>query len=263
MATVTAWDRSTAARTFALALSAFVVALLVTAASDEGGVSWPARLARTLPAAPLLSAAATALVAQRARARGEWRALASVGAAPFVIARGTVTGALFFALVAAVATALLPGAAAAFFPRAPFGAHFVPRFTAETRAFLDPASGWSVLPDGALVREAARLPATGPSSSLTYPAGASVSAALTLAAAGLGLSLLVAAALSRAETQPRYRTRSLASRLGRPVALAALVLFAFQHAAATGHGAVIPVALSFLFVVDGAREFFRLDAGAT
>ncbi len=242
----TAWEGSIARRTFSFALAAFALALLVTAASDEGGVSLAGRLARTLPAAPLLAAAATGLVAQRSRARGEWRALASLGVAPWPIARGAVVGATLFAVLAAALTFTLPGAAAAFFPRAPFAAHFAPQLGAGGYAFVDPASGWTVLSDGALLRGASSSAVNAISS---VPAGASLSAATVLVVAGLGLSLLVAAALAG------VTSRSWASRVGRPVALAALVLLAFQHVAATGHGAVIPVALSFLFVVDGAREF--------
>jgi hypothetical protein len=247
----TAWDGTTARRTFSFALAALALALLVTAASDEGGVSLAGRFARTLPAAPLLAAAATGLVAQRSRARGEWRALASLGIAPWTIARGAVVGATLFALLCALLTCVLPGAATAFFPRAAFAAHFAPQLGAGGYGFVDPASGWTVLPGGGLLRGAS---ATAADVIASVPPGASLSAAAVLVAAGLGMSLLVAAALAQTTT------RSWVSRIGRPVALAALVLIAFQHVAATGHGAVVPVALSLLFVVDGARE---LRGGAT
>ncbi len=259
---MTAWERSIARRTLVSALAAFALALLVTAASDEGGVSWAERLARTLPAAPLLAAAATGLVAQHARARGEHRALASLGASPWSVARGAVAGAAVFALVAALLTALVPGAAATFFPRAPFVAHFAVAAGAAPHAFVDPGSGWTVLADGALVRDASGFASAGAAATAGatrgLPSGAVAAAATALAAAGIGLSLLVAAALADPPSRSRRSRRAWIAHVGRPVALAAMVLFAFQRAAATGHGAVVPAALALLYLVDGARRFRKL-----
>ena len=52
----TRWDALLFARAVGMALVALGVALLVTAATDEGGVSWLGRAARTIPLAPVCSA---------------------------------------------------------------------------------------------------------------------------------------------------------------------------------------------------------------
>ncbi|MDP9150349.1 MAG: hypothetical protein M3O36_10470, partial [Myxococcota bacterium] len=71
----TSWDARLFARSAVAAALAFLVTWLVTAATDEGGVSWAERAGRAAPLAPVCAAAGVWLVLAPVRSRGEALAL--------------------------------------------------------------------------------------------------------------------------------------------------------------------------------------------
>src|SRR5258708_37602419 len=89
----TRWDLMLFARAAAMALIVFAVALLVTGATDEGGVPWLGRAARTLPLAPLCSALGVWAALAPVVVRGDAVALPSLGRPPRPIGAGGVVGA--------------------------------------------------------------------------------------------------------------------------------------------------------------------------
>src|SRR5258708_27304018 len=99
----TRWDLMLFARAAAMALIVFAVALLVTGATDEGGVPWLGRAARTLPLAPLCSALGVWAALAPVVVRGDALALQSLGRSPAQIGAGAVAGAALLALLVACA----------------------------------------------------------------------------------------------------------------------------------------------------------------
>ncbi len=98
----TVWDARVALRAVAVAALAFGMAWVVTATTDEGGLAWGVRIGRSLPVAPACAAVGAAIALAPARARGELRALASLGRSPFESAFAAAVGGAVVALVAAV-----------------------------------------------------------------------------------------------------------------------------------------------------------------
>ena len=223
-----------------LCVAAFGIALLVTAASDEGGITWQERVARTIPATPVIAALAAALEMRRARARGELRALGASGASPWQCARAAAMAGTAFALVLVASLVRLPSAVAAFFPRPVVGVAY--RFADAQRGFVDDARGWSIAGDGTLARSVAHATTTA-----LLPPHATLAAMLTLGLAGFGLSLLATRTWNAATTSAWIRAA---------LAVTA-VLVGFHYAAATGADA-LPVALVALVLpLDAARGSFE------
>src|SRR6185437_13287824 len=101
----TPWDTRLFWRAAGSALAALALAWLVTAATDEGGVSWGERTGRTAPLAPLSAAVGVAIALAPARSRGEVGALASLGRSRLQVALAAVAGGATVALVAALVLA--------------------------------------------------------------------------------------------------------------------------------------------------------------
>lgn len=78
-----AWIKRQAASALAIALMLSAALLLISAATDEGGVAWATRASRIVPLLPVPAAGAHALTLYRAARRGETRALEAVGVEPF------------------------------------------------------------------------------------------------------------------------------------------------------------------------------------
>lgn len=221
---VTPWDLKVARRTAALALLVFALAVLVTGASDEGGVAWATRAARTLPALPIAGAAAAYLTLAPLRRRGDVRALAALGQPPWRIVRPAVVAcAALHVVVAALVLGWPRVEVAAFFPRPPTSELVV----AHGDRFVHERRGVTIYSDGSIDQDP-KVKVEAPVDA-GVPRGGRASIALLLLLAGVTMPLASAVA-RRAE-------------LGR-LALAAVLatggsIFALHLAAA---GTVHPVA---------------------
>jgi hypothetical protein len=220
------WDSRQLARSWAAAALALGLACLVTAMTDEGGVSWAARLGRTAPLAPVCAAVGAWAALVPLRARGEALALESLGRSRAEIAAAAVSGGAMLAIVVAALLAILPPAAVAgFFPTATHAS----TWGWDGAGFLDVAQGLHVSASGAPSRmnALAGLVASG------VPAYGRASAAVVTATCGLALPVLLARSmLARAPALPGLLAAGLA--------LAACLLL-FQAAAA--HRVPAPVSV--------------------
>jgi hypothetical protein len=245
----TLWDVRETARSAAFAGVSMVLAWLVTAATDEGGVAWAERAARVLPLAPACAAWGTWLGQARGWAKGEGRALAGLGRSPLAVSAASVLGGAVVAWAAALTIALVTRVdVATFYPvaRAPDA------FVAEGGGtFLEVATGQRVRSDGSIAPPsgaASHLPTSSP-----IPAGGRAAAALATGLAGLSLPLLVA------------RT-SRGSRLERAAVIllsSAASVFLFHAVAAHLVGAMAAILPSLCLLVwaclrlsDGTRARF-------
>ncbi len=187
---MTAWDARQVAGSSLFAALAFLLAWLVTAATDEGSVAWSVRAARTLPLAPACAALGTWLGQARAWARGEGRALAALGRSPLASSAPAVLGGAAIAWIAAVAMGFSGSVDIdGFYPLARSPDVYV---AAGDGAFIDLVSGYRIEKDGAIVAPAAtgNAPRGVPPSRL--PERARAAAASSTGLAGLALPLLVA-----------------------------------------------------------------------
>jgi hypothetical protein len=202
------------------------VACLVTAATDEGGVAWAERVARTLPLTPACAALGVWASLAPVYARGEGRALQALGQSPARVAAAAIVGAALVPFAAAVAMALLPAIdVAGFYPTAVRADvwHW------QAGAFVNPAAGMRVTAEG--VPERLATLETVATHLGGIPAGGRLAAAIATALAGTALPMLVGhGVLLRAD-------RTWRARHGREDAVAAAVAIAssillFQAAAA-------------------------------
>ncbi|MGH7434125.1 MAG: hypothetical protein ACRENE_00455 [Polyangiaceae bacterium] len=223
----TRWDVMLFVRAAGMALLALAVALLVTAATDEGGVSWLGRAGRTLPLAPLCSALGAWVAIAPTLVRGEVVALQTLGRSPAQIGAAPVAGAALVAVL--VALAIAAGRAidlTGFFPMVTHPSAWQWR----DGVFVDDGRGLEVLSDGALraaevVRQARGTP--------TIPSLGRASAAVAMACSGVAFPLLVAhAVLGRRarDRSPDTRTRKWAFAASVAAAVGSVLLF--QAAAA-------------------------------
>lgn len=181
------YDRSMMLRACALTCAVALVALLLTAATDEGGLSWGTRVSRTAPALPLASALGAWLALAPLRTRNELVALEALGR-PRAWARAAVTlGASAPSLV--VAALLARGSvldAAVFFPRVASERDF--RWVSDR--FESPLLAVAVSADGDL----SRLPGSLGGGSVGAHGGPSAAAAVALALIAVALPLVATAA---------------------------------------------------------------------
>jgi hypothetical protein len=162
-----------------------VLMVLATAATDEGGVSWPERLSRVLPLTPVSTAAATLLALVRERRRGEDKALQALGRAPAMNASGAALGALLVGLVVALVVAFDERVAlAAFFPTV----RSVGLYTFDGEGWDNARTGVHVGLDGSVALSQASLA----SAALGLPAHARLVAALVVALGSASFGLLSA-----------------------------------------------------------------------
>ncbi len=185
----TRWDAILFARAVGMAVVALAVALLVTAATDEGGVSWLGRVARTLPLTPLCCALGAWVALAPTLVRGEALALQALGRSPAQIGAAAVAGAGLVALVVACAIGT---------DRAVDVTGFYPLITHPSAwrwvdgNFVDDARGLRVLADGALESFGTVHRVAGDS---PVPPHGRAAAALAMVAAGIALPMLVAQAV--------------------------------------------------------------------
>jgi hypothetical protein len=184
----TSWDFRIFWRAAGSALATLVLAWLVTAATDEGGVPWGERTGRTLPLAPLCAAAGAAIALAPARWRGEVGALAGLGRSRIEVAIAAVAGGATIALAAALLLGIVRAVdIAGFYPTATHGSAWHWRGD----AFVDAVHGLRVAADGA----PRHVPVEPAAVLATLPSHARGAAAWTTAIAGLALPLLLSHAL--------------------------------------------------------------------
>jgi hypothetical protein len=178
------------------ALVSLGLAWLITAATDEGGVSWGERITRTLPLTPACGAIGSWIALGPVCARGEALALAALGRSEAQVVAAPVAGGAVVAWAAALATGVAPAIdIGAFFPRAQHASAWV---WCEG-AFIDRARGVLIGADGApvhLAPEAAGVLAV-------FPNHGRAAAAIAIALAGLALPLLLARAVLARASKPR------------------------------------------------------------
>jgi hypothetical protein len=183
----TRWDARVLMRAAVVAGVALGVAWLVTAATDEGGVSWAERAGRTLPLTPACAAIGAWVALAPVRLRGEALALSALGRSPAQVAAAAVAGGALIAQVAAAAIGVAAVDVTAFFPTAARGGAWI----WQNGSFVEPAQGLRVEPDGAPVHLAQQMPLA----SIGTPSHGRAAAAAATAIAGLAMPLLAAHAL--------------------------------------------------------------------
>jgi hypothetical protein len=190
----TEWDTRAFARGALTAAVALALVGVVTAASDEGGLGWGVRAGRTLPLAPVCAAVGAWLALAPARARGDDRAMATLGRSPWQREGAAIAGGALVAFVAALAIAAVARVdVAGFYPRAEATVHWA----YDGHDFLSDDGRWKVEPDGAPVPAARERDAGVEASANGVPARGRIAAALATAALGLALPMLVARARSK------------------------------------------------------------------
>ena len=141
----TEWDTRSFARGAAIATLTLVLVGVVTAASDEGGLAWGVRAGRTLPLAPVCAAVGAWLALAPARARGDERALATLGRSPWEREVAAILGGAIVALAAALAIGCFARIdVTGFYPRAEQSV----RWTHDATGFKASDGQWRVDPDG-------------------------------------------------------------------------------------------------------------------
>ncbi|MEO8797677.1 MAG: hypothetical protein ABI551_07325, partial [Polyangiaceae bacterium] len=220
---------------FAIAALAFLVALFLSAASDEGGVAWATRLTRALPIGPFAGALGVWLTLSSRRAKVDALALEATGRSPKRNSLGAVVGGTTFALLFALLLATWSRLdVAAIFPAFSASPHVV----WNGAAFVDTEHGLRFGEDGTVTAAPEVVAATheeGPSAPRERMA-----ASLALALAAVAFPLL-AGALVR-----QVSARAVAS-VG-IVALATLVAFdAVASGRASPFVVVLPPAALSLF----------------
>lgn len=201
------------------------LAWLVTAATDEGGVSWGERAGRTLPLTPLCAAVGTWVALAPARSRGEARALASLGRSRVGVGGAAVAGAAAIALAAALLLGVVRSVdLTGFYPTATHAS----AWSFEAGSFVEAARGLRVTADGTPERVAALVGAAATSG---LPRFARLAAAATTAIAGLALPLLLAHALLGRAQDARFDRTDARVAGGAALGVAASIVL-FQAAAA-------------------------------
>jgi hypothetical protein len=245
---VTAWDLRAFARALSLAGLLLVLAWLVTAATDEGGVAWGVRAGRALPLTPACAAAGAWIALAPGRARGEILALSSLGRAPWQNALGAAIGGAALALSAATAMAAAPSVdVSGFFPVAGHPTEYV----YDGATFVDPARGVRIEADGSFTKLDAD-DAAAVARPDAVPRHGRAAAALATALAGVALPMLASMVLL---------ARSSAARAIGLVFVAVAVMVVLFHAAAALRlpALVAPVPAAILLAVAAAVFFARSD----
>jgi hypothetical protein len=207
---MTRWDANVMARAAVFAGLALGLVFALTAATDEGNVTWGERLGRAVPLAPFAAAVGVWGALAPVQARGEARALLALGRTQAQVAAAAVSGGAGIALVTAAAIALVsPVSLAGFYPTA---THLRP-WRWQDSAFVEPARGLRVGADGTPQRLDVTAPPVRNESAI--PGHGRFAASFVTGATGLALAALTA----RSVLETRRRRRLVA----RGASLAALV----------------------------------------
>ncbi len=234
-------------RSAALACAMVVLAVVITAATDEGGLRLGERLARVLPLVPVCVALATALAMAGPSIRGEARALEALGRSPLACATGAAVGAAMVGLLAAVWVVLEGNLSVrAFFPMV----HAVEPYRFEAGSFSNLRAGMRVTTDGMITLLPAIERATSEPHALAMeglPPHARAAAALVTALGSVGFALTMAVA-------PRTRVRWATVPL---LATAAVSAVCFQASASALLPALMAPGPPTLLLVGAAWTAYR------
>jgi hypothetical protein len=199
---VTRWDVHVLVRAATVAAVVLGIAWLVTAVTDEGGLSWGERVGRTLPVTPLCAAVGVWGALAPVRARGESLALAALGRSPAQLAAAAIAGGALVALAAAVSVGTMRSVeVAGYFPTAARAN----AWRSQDGGFVNGAKGLRVGIDGVPARLAGpREPSMGP---MAIPPHGRAAAAVTTALSGTALAILAAQALLGTSAERRRKRR--------------------------------------------------------
>jgi hypothetical protein len=236
---LTAWDVKVAGRTLALVAVAFVGALLLGAATDEGGVAWIDRVARTLPVLPIAGAVGAWLAMSPLRTRGDLRALAAIGRNPWQIARPAIAASIAAHVVAAALALSSSVAVSTFYPRASAR----PPVVFRDGDFVDEGKGVRIHTDGTMTGAEIIAP---PQRDRVPPLGR-VTVAGVLLLAGMALPMW-ALALGRRRVRPALAI----------AATGGATIFCF-HAAAVGALPALTAVVPSGALLVGAALRYRQD----
>jgi len=237
----TRWDKRQLVLAALVTLVTLTLVWLVTAATDEGGVSWGERAGRALPLTPLCATVGAWAALAPVLSRGEALALEALGRSRPQIALAAVLGGAAVALAAALGLGLASAVdVTGFFPTATHAS----AWTWNGAAFVDALHGQQVGADGAPARVAAEV---GSRAMMGIPRFGRAASAMVTAMAGLALPLLLAHTLFE-------RARLLFSVVAAVTAIAATVV-SFQAAAAGQVPAVMGAAPSLALLVFAVRRY--------
>jgi hypothetical protein len=186
---LTRWDLSVLGRAAGGAILGLALVALITAASDEGGLTSVERIGRALPVSPVCAALGVWGALGQVKARGETLALAALGRSFRLIGAPAVAGALAVCLASGAAIASVPSVDVASFY--PIASH-PPSWEWRDGAFVDAAHGLQMQADGTIGLSQAR---SGVTSRVAIPPHGRLAAALATALAGVALALFAAKAL--------------------------------------------------------------------
>jgi hypothetical protein len=251
MARPTRWDALVFGRGVIGTLLALALVALITAASDEGGLSWTQRAGRALPLSPFCAAIGVWGALGQVKARGEALAMAALGRTSRQISAAAVSGALLVCLASCVAIATVKSVdVASFYP----SAGRPPSWEWRDGGFVDPVHGFLMTADGTLVDTHLRATEV---VRVAVPALGRAAAALATALAGVALALLSARALLESggrsgAREPRARAvDAFACALA---AVATVVLF--QVAAARKAPALMAPVPALALAAFAARRYY-------
>jgi len=183
---ITPWDLRALVRSASLTCALLLLAVLVTAATDEGRVAWSERVARAVPLVPVCAALGVVLALAGAHRRGEERALEALGRTPFANACGAAVGAASVGAVVALLILLDRYVSITpFFPTVQASGTFV----FDHGTFTSTQHGWRVMADGSLALAQAQAQS---SSTTDLPPYARESAAVVTLVGSAAFALTVA-----------------------------------------------------------------------
>lgn len=234
---MTAFDRRLGGRAAGLSAMAWLLGLLVTVATDEGG-AFATRLGMMAALGPVAGMLGVLGAVRQADARGELRALAACGVEPLRAVMGAVFGGALVGLLGPLAAAFGLGDMTALFPRPPATRRWLP----DGGGLLEARLGLRVGPHGLLALEAPSQAAPE-----ALPSSATHAAAAVLAVSAVVCPLWVASA---GGASPRRR-----------VAVGALALSSalvgFQTVAAGRAPAMILAVAPIVLFLDAALTRYR------
>lgn len=187
---LTRWDLAVLGRAAGGAILGLTLVALITAASDEGGVSSLERIGRALPVSPVCAALGVWGALGQVKARGETLALSALGRSFRQIGAPAVAGALAVCLASGVAIASARSVDVASFY--PIASH-PPSWEWRDGAFVDATHGLQMQADGTIGLSKERSGAA--FSRVSIPPHGRIAAALATALAGVALALFAAKAL--------------------------------------------------------------------
>ncbi len=244
---LTRWDLIVFGRAVAGTLLGLALIALITAASDEGGLSWVERAGRALPLSPFCAALGVWGALGPVKARGEALALAALGRTSREISAAAVAGVLLVSVASCVAIAAVPSVdVASFYPIA----SRPPSWQWRNGGFVDPTHALRMRPDGTLVESNIRSTEV---LRVAVPPKGRISAALATALSGVAMAMLAARALLEGGGRRGRRGRMVDGLACALAAFATVVLF--QVAAARRAPALVAPLPALVLTAFAAKRY--------